>query len=158
MHSGDQISVSIPGGAVGQERRLALSSIRAPRVGNPRRGVEDEPWAVEAREALRKLVIGRSVKVVVDYQRDIPKGNGESTEKRAFATVTVSGGAAGIGGKCLQEVLVEMGMAGVARLRQDDPRTEHYDAIVAAEAVAKAAKKGMHSGGAYCMMKVLFIC
>lgn len=152
VHSGDQISVTIPGGAVGQERRLALSSIRAPRVGNPRRGVEDEPWAVEAREALRKLVIGRSVKVVVDYQRDIPKGNGETTEKRAFATVTVAGGAAGVGGKCLQEVLVEMGMAGVARLRQDDPRTEHYDAIVAAEAVAKAGKKGMHSGGRFIAM------
>ncbi|CAN0592253.1 unnamed protein product, partial [Laminaria digitata] len=87
VHSGDQISVTVPGGPVGQERRLALSSIRAPRVGNPRRGVEDEPWAVEAREALRKMVIGRSVKVVVDYQRDIPKGSGETTEKRAFATV-----------------------------------------------------------------------
>lgn len=48
---------------MGQERRVALSSIRAPRVGNPRRGVEDEPWAVEAKEALRKMVIGKPVKV-----------------------------------------------------------------------------------------------
>jgi len=136
---------------VGQERRLALSSIRAPRVGNPRRGVEDEPWAVDAKEALRKLVIGKTVKVVVDYQRDIPQtggggGGGGGRDpppvKRAFATVNV-----GSSSKSLQEVMVETGMAVVARLRQDDPRTEHYDAIVAAEAAAKAAKKGIHSGG-----------
>lgn len=127
---------------MGQERRLALSSIRAPRVGNPRRGVEDEPWAVESKEALRKLVIGKQVKVVVDYQRDIPQTSGQAPVKRAFATVSLGGG-----DKSLQEVMVETGMAGVARLRQDDPRTEHYDAIVAAEAVAKAAKKGIHSGG-----------
>lgn len=82
------------------------------------------------------------LKVVVDYQRDIPQGNGETTVKRAFSTITV-----GTGGKCLQEVMVENGMAMVARLRQDDPRTEGYDAIVAAESAAKAAKKGIHSGG-----------
>lgn len=144
MHSGDQISVAVQGDPVGQERRLALSSIRAPRVGNPRRNVEDEPWAVEAKEALRKLAIGKTVKVVVDYQRDIPQTSGGDLPpvKRAFATVNV-----GSSGKSLQEALVEAGMAGVARLRQDDPRTEHYDAIVAAEANAKAAKKGIHSGG-----------
>ena len=144
VHSGDQISVAVPGDPVGQERRLALSSIRAPRVGNPRRGVEDEPWAVEAKEALRKLAIGKTVKVVVDYQRDIPQTSGGDLPplKRAFATVNV-----GSSGKSLQETLVETGMAAVARLRQDDPRTEHYDAIVAAEATAKAAKKGVHSGG-----------
>lgn len=139
--------MTVPGGAVGQERRLALSSIRAPRVGNSRRGVEDEPWAVESKEALRKLVIGKQVKVVVDYQRDIPQTSGQSSVKRAFATVSLGNS----GGKSLQEVMVETGMAGVARLRQDDPRTEHYDAIVAAEAVAKAAKKGIHSGGTYCV-------
>ena len=144
VHSGDQISVAVPGDPVGQERRVALSSIRAPRVGNPRRGVEDEPWAVEAKEALRKLAIGKTVKVVVDYQRDIPQTSGGDLPpvKRAFATVSV-----GSSGRSLQETLVETGMAAVARLRQDDPRTEQYDAIVASEANAKAAKKGVHSGG-----------
>lgn len=152
VHSGDQISVTVSGDPVGQERRLALSSIRAPRVGNPRRGVEDEPWAVDSKEALRKMAIGKQVKVVVDYQRDIPQTSGEAPVKRAFATVTLGGGGGGGGGKCLQEVLVETGMAGVARLRQDDPRTEHYDAIVAAEATAKSAKKGIHSGGKPCLV------
>lgn len=144
IHSGDQLTVAVSGNISGssRERRLALSSVRAPRVGNPRRNVDDEPWAVESKEALRKLTIGKPVQVKVDYQRDIPQTSGEAPVKRAFATITLTGG-----DKCLQEIMVETGMAGVARLRQDDPRTEHYDAIMAAEASAKAAKKGMHSGG-----------
>lgn len=148
VHSGDQLTVAVSGnnsgtsGGASRERRLALSSVRAPRVGNPRRSVEDEPWAVESKEALRKLTIGKSVRVKVDYQRDIPQTSGEAPVKRAFATITLAGG-----DKCLQEMMVETGMAGVARLRQDDPRTEHYDAIMAAEASTKAAKKGMHSEG-----------
>lgn len=66
VHSGDQISVTVPpasGSGIGEERRVALSSIKAPRMGNPRRGVEDEPWAAESKEALRKMVIGKPVKV-----------------------------------------------------------------------------------------------
>ncbi|CAN0573327.1 unnamed protein product, partial [Ectocarpus sp. 12 AP-2014] len=91
----------------GQERRLALSSIRAPRMGNPRRGVEDEPWAVESKEALRKLAIGKQVKVVVDYQRDIPQTtSGEAPVKRAFATVSVGSNA-----KSLQEKGMHSGAA-----------------------------------------------
>ena len=147
VHSGDQLSVALPGGAgspPGGERRLALSSVRAPRMGNPRRSVDDEPWAFESKDMLRKLAIGKSVRVVVDYQREIPQTSGEGPPvKRAFATVTV----VGAGEKSLQEAIVEAGMAAVARLRQDDPRTEHYDAIVAAETTAKAAKKGIHSEG-----------
>lgn len=91
------------------------------------------------------LLTALVVKVVVDYQRDIPQGSGETTVKRAFATVNMTG--SGAGGKCLQELMVESGMATVARLRQDDPRTEGYDAIVAAESAARNAKKGVHSNG-----------
>lgn len=85
--------------------------------------------------------------VNVDYQRDIPQGNGETSVKRAFATVML--GTGDKGGKCLQEMLVESGMATVARLRQDDPRTDLYDDIVLAESNAKAAHKGVHSGGEF---------
>ena len=40
----------------GAERRITLSSIRAPRVG--RRDEKSEPWALEARELLRSTLIG----------------------------------------------------------------------------------------------------
>lgn len=81
----------------------------------------------------------------MDYQRDIPQTSGETSVKRAFATVTIGEK----GGKSVQEMMVENGMATVARLRQDDPRTLEYDDIVLAESNAKAARKGVHSGSEY---------
>ena len=45
--SGDAIVVQAADGA---ERKVHLSSVRAPRMGNARRGVDPEPWAFEARE------------------------------------------------------------------------------------------------------------
>ena len=43
----------------GAERRITLSSIRAPRVG--RRDEKPEPFALEARELLRSILIGEPV-------------------------------------------------------------------------------------------------
>lgn len=44
--------------ANGQERRVNLSSIRAPRLG--RKGEKPEDWATEAKEFLRQRLIGQS--------------------------------------------------------------------------------------------------
>ena len=47
--SGDMMVVLVgagPNGLGGEERRICLSSIRAPRIGNARRGAPDEPFAV----------------------------------------------------------------------------------------------------------------
>ena len=43
--------------ANGQERRVNLSSIRAPRIG--RKGEKPEDWATEAKEFLRQRLIGQ---------------------------------------------------------------------------------------------------
>ena len=45
--------------ANGQERRVNLSSIRAPRLG--RKGEKPEDWATEAKEFLRQRLIGQLV-------------------------------------------------------------------------------------------------
>jgi hypothetical protein len=100
--SGDTLVVAV-GSATApapEERRISLSSIRAPRLGrrdDPRGG---DPWAAEAKEYLRKTLIGRDVHVVVDYTRVLPVGGaaagggggGEGAEaapgqERTFATV-----------------------------------------------------------------------
>lgn len=43
------------------ERRVNLSSIRCPKMGNPRRDEKPAAYAREAREFLRTRLIGRSV-------------------------------------------------------------------------------------------------
>eukprot|EP00899_Mesostigma_viride_P011044 jgi/Mesvir1/19941/Mv13205-RA.1 len=73
--SGDTILVLDPNAGAngdGAERRVVLSSIRAPRIGNPRRGERPEPYGREAKEFLRQRLIGQTVNVTYEYIRKIP--------------------------------------------------------------------------------------
>ncbi|ORY88926.1 hypothetical protein BCR43DRAFT_519460, partial [Syncephalastrum racemosum] len=47
------------------ERLLALSNVQAPRMGTKDR--DDEPFAFEAREFLRKLLVGKEVSFIPEY-------------------------------------------------------------------------------------------
>lgn len=67
--SGDCIIVaddSIPYGSPLAERRVNLSSIRCPKMGNPRRDEKPAAYAREAKEFLRTRLIGRQVCYIVD--------------------------------------------------------------------------------------------
>lgn len=68
--SGDCIIVAddgVPFGSPLAERRVNLSSIRAPKVGNPRRRDQPEPHARESKEFLRQKLIGRQVSQWFSY-------------------------------------------------------------------------------------------
>ena len=56
--SADQITIV---GGSGAEKRLTLASLVAPRVGKRDGSVKDEPFAFEAREFLRRLLVGKPV-------------------------------------------------------------------------------------------------
>jgi staphylococcal nuclease domain-containing protein 1 len=47
----------------------SLCSIRAPRIGA--RDRPSEPWAADAREFLRKKLVGREVEVKMEYTRKV---------------------------------------------------------------------------------------
>lgn len=143
--SGDTIMV-LPQGVIYDSddvlQKISLASIRSPRLGNERAGRPDEAYAYECKEKLRSLLAGKQVKVQVHYERDIPLSS-EKIEKRRFGTVAV-GKKADIG-----ELLIQEGLANTQRHRDDDEKSPRYDELRQAEAVAKAAKKGMHKGGDY---------
>lgn len=66
--SGDCIIVAddaAPYGSPAAERRVNLSSIRCPRMGNPRRDEKPAPYAREAKEFLRSRLIGRQVLMIL---------------------------------------------------------------------------------------------
>jgi hypothetical protein len=67
--------------------KISLANVRAPRTGNEKLGMADEPYATECKDRLCQLKVGKAAKVEVHYERDIPLPNG--TEKRAFATLSV---------------------------------------------------------------------
>lgn len=142
--SGDTLSILPDGQAYDSEDRLiklGLASIRSPRVGNERVGRADEPYSHECKDRLRVLTVGKPVKVQIHYERDIPFG--DSTEKRQFGTVSTKN-KADIG-----EVLISEGLAKTQFHKDGEEMSPRYDDLRAAEAIAKAAKKGIHSDSEY---------
>ncbi|KAL4080357.1 hypothetical protein V8B97DRAFT_1931905 [Scleroderma yunnanense] len=130
--SGDQISVIEKDS--GKEHRLQLSSTRGPKLSDPKQAF----YAHEAREFLRKRLIGKSVRVTVDFIR--PR-EGEFDE-RECATIRYGGQSSNIA-----EQLIEKGLASVVRHRRDDEdRAPDYDKLMAAEQVAVTDTRGIHSG------------
>ncbi|PPJ50277.1 hypothetical protein CBER1_04885 [Cercospora berteroae] len=113
----------------GQEKRINLSSVRQPKPSDPKQS----PFQAEAKEFLRKKLIGKHVKVVIDGKRPATDGYDE----REMATVTQ-------GGKNVALLLAENGYASVIRHRMDDAdRSPIYDELLAAEEAAQAEQKGM---------------
>eukprot|EP01137_Pigoraptor_chileana_P032464 Opistho-2@21860 len=136
--------------APGDVRRISLSSIRQPKAlsakdeegaagkrpaGNRQQQLFDVPYLFEAREFLRKKLIGKKVKVEVDYVKPASDGFPE----RIAATVTMDG-------VNISEALVSKGYATVLRHRADDEqRSKKYDELLVAENRAQKGQKGVHS-------------
>ncbi|XP_076336232.1 staphylococcal nuclease domain-containing protein 1-like [Tachypleus tridentatus] len=132
----------------GSLMKVFLSSIRPPRLsedkqseiqkdskGRSFRPLYDIPYMYEAREFLRKKLIGKKVNVSKDYIQ--PASN--SFPEKVCCTVT-------IGGQNVAEALISKGLATVVRYRQDDDqRSTHYDELLAAEMKAQKSGKGLHS-------------
>ncbi|KAF2202327.1 hypothetical protein GQ43DRAFT_369387 [Delitschia confertaspora ATCC 74209] len=115
----------------GAERRINLSSVRQPKPSDPKQA----PWGQEAKEFLRKKLIGKHVKFTIDGKRAATEGYDE----REMATVTYQGKNVGL-------LLVENGMASVIRHRQEDTdRSPIYDDLLLAEQEAQQGQKGMWS-------------
>lgn len=118
----------------GEEKRINLSSVRGPRKNE----ASEDPWKDEAKEYLRKKLIGKHVKVTIDGTKPASDG----FEARDVATVTHNG-------KNLGLLLVQEGYATVVRHRKDDTdRASNYDELLAAQETAKEEKKGIWSGKA----------
>ncbi|VEN51950.1 unnamed protein product [Callosobruchus maculatus] len=146
INNGDALVVKLPDG---RQKKIFLASVRPPREagrGNdddgkpiPRsksfRPLYDIPYMFEAREYLRKKLIGKKVHVVIDYIQEARDGYPEKT----CATVTVNG-------KNVAEALVSKGLATVVKYRpDDDQRSSRYDDLLTAETKAIKSQLGLHS-------------
>ncbi|KAL4907557.1 hypothetical protein BDW74DRAFT_149423 [Aspergillus multicolor] len=113
----------------GQEKKLSLSSIRQPKPSDP----SQAPFAADAKEFLRKRIIGKHVKITIDGKKPANEGY----EEREVATVVH-------GNTNIALALVQAGYASVIRHRQDDSdRSPVYDDLMIAEAEAQKDGKGM---------------
>lgn len=116
----------------GVEKRINLSSIRGPRPSE----ASEAPFRDEAKEFLRKKLIGKHVRMSIDGSRP---ATGEYDAKEV-ATITLNDKNVGL-------LLVQEGWCSVIRHRRDDTdRAPNYDELLAAQETAKEEKKGMWSG------------
>ena len=138
--SGDTLIVLLDGKdplVPSSQRRVNLASVRAPKLGNLKKNMSDEPWAQEAKEKLVHLAIGKKVKIMVEYERTSLVG----TEEQTFTYCTVEL----MNGMNLAEELVSAGLVSVVRHRDDEARASNYDQLLLAENQAKQAKVGLFS-------------
>jgi len=136
---------------VGSEvKKIFFSSLRPPRAqpkddgvvengpsrdGKRGRPLYDVPYMFEAREFLRKKLIGKKIHVRVDYIKPASDGYPE----RQCATVKIAD-------VNVAEALISKGLATCLRHRQDDDqRSSCYDELLAAENRAQKNGKGLHS-------------
>ena len=128
--SADTIIVRNKNGDV--EKRISITSVRGPRTGE----ASEAPFRDEAKEYLRKKLIGKHVNVSIDGS----KPASDDFESRDVATITEKGKNIGL-------ALVQDGWCSVIRHRKDDTdRAPNYDELLAAQETAKSEKKGMWSG------------
>lgn len=124
VHSGDSLSVM---NLVNNEiKRIFLANIRAPSLGNAKKGEPEKPGALEAKDFLRKLLVGKQVKVEMEFVKTLqqkPLVGGEPNEKHdapkslEFATLF-------LGDKNVSESLLAAGLANVAMPRVDEEFTK----------------------------------
>ncbi|CAL9094210.1 unnamed protein product [Musa textilis] len=163
--SGDCIIVAddaVPYGSPLAERRVNLSSIRAPKMGNPCRDEKPTPYAREAREFLCTRLIGHQVNVSMEYSRKVGMADGPNTIVSSSADTRVmdfgsvflvksegdetsSPSPNQPGVTNVAEMVVSRGFATVVRHRDFEERSNHYDAFLAAESRAINSRKGIHS-------------
>lgn len=138
--NGDALMVRLADGTV---KKIFLASIRPPRLAESGEGetkdkkmrpLYDIPFMFEAREYLRKKLMTKKVNVTVDYIQPAS----QSFPEKNCCTVKIDGAN-------VAEGLVSKGFVTVVRYRQDDDqRASEYDALLAAEAKAQKALKGLH--------------
>lgn len=168
--SGDCIIVAddaAPYGSPSAERRVNLSSIRAPKLGNARRDEKPSNFAREAKEFLRTRLIGKQVSVEMEYSRRISTVDGQnaaptanmadtrvldygsvflgSTSQADGDDVSSAPSSASQPGVNVAELLLSRGFANVSKHRDYEERSHYFDALLAAESRAEKAKKGVHS-------------
>ncbi|CAF1488719.1 unnamed protein product [Rotaria sp. Silwood1] len=132
-------------------KRIYLSSVRTPRAAdfqqksdenNPnlnrqqiKRPLYEIPYLFDARELLRKRLIGKTVRIITDY---IQPASNDYPEKICCTVY--------IGNVNIGEALISKGFAKTLRHRHDDEqRSSHYDDLLTAEQQAEKRSLGLFS-------------
>ena len=122
-----------------QEITITLASLQAPRISRgPQQSTED-PFAFESREFLRKLCIGKTVSFKIVYC--------VTSINRTFGDIYFQNTSDDLDAQpvCLSELVVAAGWSPVKGSEgSGDKLSSRHETLIALEAEAKAAKRGVH--------------
>ncbi|CEM37772.1 unnamed protein product [Vitrella brassicaformis CCMP3155] len=125
--SGDTfVLVGAPRGGPPPEKQLSLASIIAPRIAmkSLTKETQDEPFGWNAREFIRKKIIGKQVEFKVEY----------SQNDREYGWIKFEG----------NSISIDLLKQGLVKLKPNrSPGAHDYDELKAAEEEAQAAKRGL---------------
>ncbi|KAF8789990.1 Staphylococcal nuclease domain-containing [Argiope bruennichi] len=148
VNSGDTIVIrGQPKGGPPDEITIILTGITAPKLArrpnnNGEGATKDEPFAFEAREFLRKKLIGKRVCFTYEKQN---KGQTTTTEKKATREYGIVYNGTDTSAENVAESLVSEGFVSP---RHGVRNNEYIQKLIELEDVAKAAGKGKHGPNA----------
>ena len=133
VHSGDTLTIETESGI---QYRVNFTNLKAKTMGNHTKNEDPLPWAFEAKEMLRKKIIGKKVKVKVDNVRNVV------TEERTFDVINVT---LFYENSPVALELVEKGL--VSLVPPKFTETSSSALVLYSEAFSKAqiGRKGLHS-------------
>lgn len=138
--SGDTIAVLDDN--TGTVRRISLASVRAnrsERTSRERSTIPTGPIA-DAKEALRKKLVGRRVRVKVEYTRT-PTEDSVRKDAMVFATVGRDGDKKN---PDIALPMISSGLLAVVRHRGEEDRAGNYEEYLERQKAAMEARKGVH--------------
>jgi endonuclease YncB( thermonuclease family) len=138
IHSGDSLTI---------EResdfaliRVYLTTVKAPQL-MKKPGEDPDPYAWESKEELRKLTIGKKVRVVMEFSKTVKVGGEGGTEKNMdFATVFLEKN-----DKSVAVTLLERGLLKTNVTKSGDNASKFLEDLLGAEKKAVEAKLGLFS-------------
>lgn len=138
-NSGDSITVTYPKN--GTHLRIFFSNLRAPKMGNFARNTPGEDWAFQAREYLRKSLVGKKVRVILEYKKkiEIKQHDGE-TYSRELQCATVFDG-----DRNVSELILEKGLAKFMTPREGEEHTSYLVSLSEAEKKGISSSSGIYS-------------
>lgn len=137
-HSGD--SISVKDNSTGQVERIFLGHIKAPNFAKQGTEDPDEPWAWQAKEYLRKTLVGEKVRCEFDYSKAMQKDNKQMNFYSVFKLDEKNGKEVNVNSD-----LLEQGYAKFVSVKATDQTSKYEDVYKINEKKAKDGKLKMFS-------------
>ncbi len=136
VHTGDSLTIERESDQV--PIRVFLATVKAP-ILLKKPGEDPDPYAWEAKEALRKATIGKRVKVEMEFSKTV-KGSGDTDRNMDFASIFLDKN-----DKNVSCILLEKGLMRTNVSKSGDNASKFLEDLLAAEKKAIDSKVGIHS-------------